>query len=296
MSELTLRQLEYFAAVAETQSVTHAARLCHVSQGAVSLALGQLEHALGVTLAMRQRGRGIALTPEGQEVATRARFITEQVERLRDAVSQVHAGLSGRLSIGVFTTVAVHVVPHLIDWFCTRHPEMQLSFVEGSGPEIQEALFAGRTQLSIGYETQFGQDCTVEVLQEFHRKVVVSPGHPLAEFEEISLAQLTQYPAAFLNLEPALQHTLAEFQRHGVTANVGWLLANVPSIHSIVGRGLAYSLLMQPTESSMENRPLVFRPLSDETQTNSLVAAMPKGVSRSAMVTEALAALHGQWS
>ncbi|MFL4475074.1 LysR family transcriptional regulator [Paeniglutamicibacter sp. MACA_103] len=295
MSELTLRQLEYFAAVAETQSVTHAARLCHVSQGAVSLALGQLEHALGVTLAMRQRGRGIALTPEGQEVATRARFITEQVERLRDAVSQVHTGLSGRLSIGVFTTVAVQVVPHLIEWFCTRHPELQLSFVEGSGPEIQEALFAGRTQLSVGYETQFGQDCTLEMLQEFHRKVVVSPSHPLAEFEEISFAQLARYPAAFLNLEPALQHTLAEFQRHGVTANVGWLLANVPSIHSIVGRGLAYSLLMQPTENSMENRPLVFRPLSDETQTNSLVAAVPTGVSRSAMVSEALAALHAQW-
>src|SRR4051812_43612252 len=101
MSEITLRQLEYFAAIAETQSVTNAARLCHVSQGAVSLALGQLEHALGVTLAMRQRGRGIALTPEGQEVATRARFIADQVERLRDAVSKAHTELSGRLSIGV---------------------------------------------------------------------------------------------------------------------------------------------------------------------------------------------------
>ena len=281
MSEITLRQLEYFAAIAETQSVTSAARLCHVSQGAVSLALRQLEHALGATLALRQRGRGIALTPEGQEVATRARFIADQVERLRDAVSNAHTGLSGRMSIGVFTTLAVHVVPHLIDWFCARHPEVHLAFVEGSGPEIQEALFAGRTQLSIGYETQF------------HRMVVVSPSHPLAEFEEIGFAQLARYPAAFLNLEPALQHTLAEFQRHGVTANVGWLLANVPSIHSIVGRGLAYSLLMQPTENSMEDRPLVFRSLTDETQANSLV--VPTGVGHSAMVSEALAALRAQW-
>ncbi|MFL4477822.1 LysR family transcriptional regulator [Paeniglutamicibacter sp. ORCA_105] len=296
MSEVTLRQLEYFAAVAETQSVTNAARLCHVSQGAVSLALGQLEHALGVTLAMRQRGRGIALTPEGQEVATRARFITEQVERLREAVAQVHTGLSGRLAIGVFTTVAVHVVPHLIDWFCTRHPDVQLVFVEGSGPEIQEALFAGRTQLSIGYEAQFGQDCDSEVIHEFHRKVLLSPSHPLAEFDEISFAQLAQYPAAFLDLEPALQYTLAEFQRYGVSANVGWLLANVPSIHSVVGRGLAYSLLMQPAESSVEDRPLVFRPLSDATHSNSLVAAMPVGISRSAMVSEAVACLHAQWT
>jgi DNA-binding transcriptional LysR family regulator len=296
MSELTLRQLEYFAAVAETQSVTNAAKLCHVSQGAVSLALGQLEHALGVTLAIRRRGRGIALTPEGQEVATRARFITEQVGHLRDAVSQTHSGFSGRLAIGVFTTVAVHVVPHLIDWFCNRHPEVQLTFVEGSGPEIQEALFAGRTQLSIGYEAQFGQDCETELLHEFHRQVLVSPSHPLAQYEEISFAQLAEYPAALLDLEPALQHTLAEFRRYGVNANVGWLLANVPSIHSVVGRGLAYSLLMQPAEHSMEDLPLVFRPLSDATHANSLVAAMPVGVSRSTLVAEALACLHTQWN
>lgn len=295
MSDVTLRQLEYFAAVAETQSVTNAAKLCHVSQGAVSLALGQLEHALGVTLAMRQRGRGVALTPEGQEVATRARFIIEQVERLRDAVSEAHTGLSGRLTLGVFTTVAVHVVPYLIDWFCTRHPEVQLAFVEGSGPEIQEALFAGRTQLSVGYEAQFGQNCVTEVLHEFHRKVLLSPSHPLARLEKISFAELSEYPAAFLDLEPALQYTLAEFQRHGVSANVGWLLANVPSIHSVVGRGLAYSLLMQPAENSMENMPLVFRPLADATHSNSLVAAMPAGVSRSAVVAEALACLHTQW-
>lgn len=296
MSEVTLRQLEYFAAVAETQSVTEAARLCHVSQGAVSLALGQLEHSLGVTLAVRQRGRGIFLTPEGQEVATRARLITEQVRGLRAAVSAAHDALAGRLSIGVFTTVAVHVVPHLAEWFSTRHPEVELNFVEGTGPEVQEALFTGRTQLSVGYQAQFGDDCAVDLLHEFRRQVLLSPNHPLAKHASISFAQLAGYPAALLNLEPALQHTLAEFRRYGVTPNVRWLFGNVPSIHAVIGRGLAYSLLMQPTAVSLEGLPLTFRPLSDETPTNSLVAATPLGVHRSAMVHEALAALHAQWN
>lgn len=295
MNELTLRQLEYFTAVAETQSVTSAAKLCHVSQGAVSLALGQLERALGVTLVMRQRGRGVSLTPEGQEVAQRARFIGEQIGELRAAASRIHTRLAGRFSIGVFTTVAVHVVPHLIEWFSQRHPEVQLSFVEGNGPEIHDAMFAGRTQLSIGYQAQFGDESDCEMLHEFHRKVLLSPSHPLAQNQEITFAQLAEFPAAFLNLEPALQFTLTEFQRYGVSANVGWLLGNVPSIHAVVGRGLAYSLLMQPAESSLENRPLVFRPLAEETQTNSLVAAMPRGVIRGALTTEVLQSLRAQW-
>lgn len=295
MAEVSLRQLEYFAAVAETQSVTEAARMCHVSQGAVSLALAQLEAALGASLVLRERGKGLALTVEGQLVAARARSIAEQVKGLQAAVSEVHNELAGRLTIGVFTTVAVHVIAHLAHWFASRHPAVELIFIEGSGPELEAALFSGRTQLSVGYEAQFDERSDVQLLHEFHRQVLVSPEHPLAELEAISFAQLASFPAALLNLEPALQHTLAEFHRYGVKPRVEWLFGNVPSIHSLVGRGLAYSLLMQPTTSSPEGRPLVFRPLSDATVPNSLVAATPRGVARSAVVEEAIEALKAQW-
>ncbi|MCW4467141.1 LysR family transcriptional regulator [Glutamicibacter sp. MNS18] len=295
MTEISLRQLEYFAAVAETQSVTEAARICHVSQGAVSLALGQLEKAVGASLVIRRPGRGVSLTAEGKVMAARARLITEQVVGLRAAVSEVHNELAGRLVIGVFTTVAVHVIPHLADWFEKRHPRVELSFMEGSGPQLQAALFSGQSQLSVGYEAQFDDENSVEVLHEFHRQVMVSPEHPLAELETVSFKQLAPYPAALLNLEPALRHTLAEFHRYGVDPIVKWLFGNVPSIHSVVGRGLAYSLLMQPTEVSPEGRALVLRPLSDPTVPNSLVAATPRGVGRSAVVDEAVTALKAQW-
>lgn len=161
MSEVTLRQLEYFAAVAETQSVTNAARLCHVSQGAVSLALGQLEHALEVSLVLRQRGRGIALTPEGQEVATRARFIAEQVEQLRVAVSEVHAGLSGRLAIGVFTTVAVHVVPQIIEWFSTRHPGFKLPSCKAMDPRSKRHSFLAARSYPLGMKPNLARTAPV---------------------------------------------------------------------------------------------------------------------------------------
>jgi len=295
MSEITLRQLEYFAAVAETQSITEAARRCNVSQAAVSLALAQLEEAVGATLAIRRRGKGIALTPEGQAAATRARQVADQVVDLASAVGQVHGRLSGRLVIGVFRTLAMHVIPSLVEWFTSRYPQVELDFVEGTGPEIQEAMLAGRIQLCVVYEAQVLPDCTTEVLRETRRQVVLSPEHPLAAQEKVGLAELAPYPAILMHEEPALQRTMAEFARAGVEPRVLWRSSSVQAIHNVVGRNLAYTLLMQPVSSSPEGRPLVFRAIDGDMPTNSVMAALPAGVAHSALVSEALNALHAHW-
>ncbi|MEV7647015.1 LysR family transcriptional regulator [Arthrobacter sp. NPDC089319] len=296
MKEATLRQLEYFAAIAETRSVTEAAQRCHVSQAAVSLALGQLEEALGATLAIRRRGKGVALTAEGQAVAVRARQVADQIDGMSAAVNQVHGELSGRLVVGVFRTLALHVIPPLIDWFTSRHPQVELDFIEGAGPEVQEAVLEGRAQLAAAYEAQLLPDCEAEILRPTMRQVALSPEHPLAGREKISLADLATYPAILVNEEPALQRTLAEFDRAGVTPTVRWRSASVQVIQNVVGRNLAYSLLMQPARHSPEGRPLLFRPVEGRMHSNSVVAALPAGVARSALVTETLVALRHHWA
>jgi len=296
MKEITLRQLEYFTAVAETESVTEAAKRCNVSQAAVSLALAQLEEALGATLAIRRRGKGMALTAEGQAVATRARQVAEQITDLASAVDQVHGELSGRLVIGVFRTLALYVIPPLVDWFTNRHPQVELDFVEGAGPEIQEAMLAGRAQLCVVYEAQLLPDCQPELLMKAKRQVVFSPDHPLATKEKVSLAELAKHPAILIDEEPALQRTMAEFAKAGVEPLVRWRTASVQAIHNVVGRNLAYSLLMQRVAFSPEGRPLTFRPLEGDIPTNSVLAALPAGVVRSALVAETLNALRTHWS
>lgn len=295
MSEVTLRQLEYFAAIAETQSLSEAAQRCSVSQGAVSLALGQLENAVGATLVIRRRGRGVSLTPEGQVVATRARQVTDQIVDLASAVDLVHGALSGRLTIGVFSTLAMHVIPPLVEWFTQRHPRVDLDFLEGSGPEVQEAMLTGKLQLCVVYEAQLLPDCTAEILRRTKRQAVFGLGHPLAAHPMVTLAELGAYPAILMDEEPALQRTLEEFARAGVEPDIRWRSASVQAIQNVVGRNLAYSLLMQPTPVSPEGRPLVFRPLAGNMPANSVTAALPAHVIRSAIVEESLRALREHW-
>src|SRR3954453_5152146 len=72
-ARFTLRQLEYFVTVADQGTMAGAAQHHHISQSAVSLAITELERALGVQLLVRRRARGVELTGAGREVLPEVR-------------------------------------------------------------------------------------------------------------------------------------------------------------------------------------------------------------------------------
>ena len=79
--DLTLRQLRYFVALAETRHYRRAAERVGVSQPSLSQQIVGLEAALGLDLVERGR-RGAVLTPGGREVRARAQAILDDVAAL----------------------------------------------------------------------------------------------------------------------------------------------------------------------------------------------------------------------
>lgn len=91
---MEIRQLEYFVAVAETGSFTHAAEACNVVQTTVSHAIAALERELDIRLFARD-GRAVSLTEQGRSFLPDARAIVERTKlaerslcRLRDCGRQ----------------------------------------------------------------------------------------------------------------------------------------------------------------------------------------------------------------
>lgn len=283
MNELTLRQLEYFIAVAETGSVTGAAQRSHVSQAAVSLAITELEKSLGVALTIRRPAKGVALTAEGRTVLPEARAILDQAQQLAERVSQVRQELSGTLHIGCFRTLAMHVIPHLVEWFAEHHPRVELVFDEGNAQEIQEKMMAGQLAACLIYEAQLSAGCQSILIRDHMRRVVVAADHPLAHGDGVSLAELAHYPAVLLDEAPALERTLGEFRMRSLEPNVLLKTRSVQTAQNIIGRGLAYGLLMHVPSHSPEGRPLATQDISDGLPRNAIMLSVPPGQSTTAL-------------
>jgi LysR family transcriptional regulator, hydrogen peroxide-inducible genes activator len=108
---VTLRQLTYFAALAQERSFQRAAERVHISQPALSMQIRELEDTLGFTLVERSP-RDLRLTPLGREVLIRAQGILAQVRELEDIARWEDQ--AARLHLGVIPTVAPYLMPPVL--------------------------------------------------------------------------------------------------------------------------------------------------------------------------------------
>ena len=80
---MTLMQMKYAIAVADTKSMNEAARSLFITQPSLSASIKELENEIGVEL-FKRTNRGITVTPEGEEFLGYARQVVEQYQLVED--------------------------------------------------------------------------------------------------------------------------------------------------------------------------------------------------------------------
>jgi LysR family hydrogen peroxide-inducible transcriptional activator len=148
MSNLSLRQLRYFEALAEHRHFGRAAEACAISQPALSLQISDLETSLGV--ALFERGpRQVRLTRFGEEFALRARDILRSVDELGDLARASRNRLAGRLRIGVIPTVAPYLLPAIVGRLTRLHQGIDIHVREALTAKLIRELAEGRLDTAI---------------------------------------------------------------------------------------------------------------------------------------------------
>lgn len=148
MSNLTLRQLRYFEALARRRHFGRAAEACAISQPALSLQIKELEATLGAAL-FERGGREARLTGLGEEVARRARDILRAVDELGELARASGEGLAGRLRLGIIPTLAPYLLPALIGALAARHAGLDLHLRETLTRTLIEELKEGRLDAAL---------------------------------------------------------------------------------------------------------------------------------------------------
>lgn len=145
----TLRQLQYFVAVADHSAFGAAAQSLAVSQPSLSKQLAIMEDELGAPL-FERTSRRVTLTPLGRLLLDRARVILQDVREFR-AIAKGSVGLFGdRLSIGVLPSIGAYFMPIANRRLHQLFPDLRLVVQEGATVQLLELLRAGKVDAVIG--------------------------------------------------------------------------------------------------------------------------------------------------
>jgi DNA-binding transcriptional LysR family regulator len=284
MARITLRQLEYFVAAAETGSVTAATNRVYLSQSAISSALAELEETLGVQLFIRH-ARGLTVTPIGRQILLEARQLLASVDDLHDSARDLSGSFSGKLAVGCYSTLASLLLPQVIDAFLTAHPAVDLDFVTGSHTELLAKLRDGSCDVALLYDYDFATDLlpadlTKVVLRSIPPHAVLPEDHPLAKRASVPLTALVDEPMILFDLPPGGEYFKSLFEMRSMTPNIRFRTTEFELVRALVARGMGYSILTQHTaiDVSYENRRFVTRLIEDAPRGLNVVAAHLSGV------------------
>ena len=282
MSDVTLRQLELFAALADFETISAAAGHLHISESALSQAITALERTVGEQLCVRRKARGFQLTPAGQHFAARAREI---VATTRELVLGAQGGadrLRGPVKLGCFASFASAVVPELLDGFPRRYPEVDVEVIVGTHDDLLPALQSGRLDVAIVYDMLLPTGYAQREIFPTELEAVLPADHPLAARDAVDLADLAPEPLIMYESSPSTANTHSVFAARGLTPRIVASVPQVILVQALVARGVGYGLLMSRPHSipqSIEGRPLAVRPLDPPGMGTHVVAIWPEEIA-----------------
>jgi len=145
---VSLKQLNYAVAVDKERHFKRAAEMCSVSQSALSSAIAEMEHQLGVQLFERDNKR-VLVTAIGEQILDKSREILAQVEELLQLPQQDQKPLSYPMTLGVIPTIGPYLLPQVLPEVRESYPDFQLSIVEEQSHRLVELVRKGELDAAI---------------------------------------------------------------------------------------------------------------------------------------------------
>ena len=184
---MELRQLRYFATLAEELHFGRAAAREHIVSSALSQQIQRLERELGVSIVERSTHH-VRLTARGELFLVEVRRILSLIDCAVTSARTATARSSVvRVAIG---DASLDSMPQVLRLFQHEHPRVEIHQIEAGVPEQLRMLVDGRLDVGFGRASLAPADVASEVLRLDPVGVLVSETHPLACGTSASVALL----------------------------------------------------------------------------------------------------------
>ncbi|BBG58913.1 LysR family transcriptional regulator [Providencia rustigianii] len=265
---MTLGQLEIFTIVAELKSFTLAAMRLNISQSAVSHAIKSLEKDLNISLFTREQNQ-ISLTEIGHSLLIRAHHMLSIQEAMKQESLAANGLKKGILRIGSFGPgSSMTILPPLLNTFRQQYPFINIIVDEGDDESV--ARWLQEKRVDIGFVVLPDERFDTFKIRQDQFVAILPLGHPLAEYDSVTLKQLCDYP--FNLTQAGSGKTVMDlFSAQKLTPQIHFRTRQLLSTFALVARGEAVSIVAQLAIPE-ETTNLVIKPLFPKVERNVALA------------------------
>ncbi|WP_214107714.1 LysR family transcriptional regulator [Acrocarpospora catenulata] len=216
MARVSLRQLEYFVAVAEIGSFRRAAEVLYVAQPSLSSQIGMLEHEIGGAL-LNRHARGVSLTPAGRIFLREAKTTLASVDRAVRHSRLALEGSAGEIHFATVHSIAAGLVPRALTAWRSDRPGALATMQEfRSATELERSTAMGLHDFAIGPlpDADFAH---LEPLGAEEFVIVLPGGDEALASPVVNLAELARRPWVLFRKEHGLSIVMDTiFALHGI--------------------------------------------------------------------------------
>lgn len=286
---MDIQKYEAFIKTAELQSVRLAAEELGYTQAGLGYILKTLEEELGTALFHRDYGR-VYLTAEGKELMPLVHEVCNDQRRLLDRLSELKKLEAGRISLAVFTSVAVHWLPFLMKGFLKKYPGIRFDvrFYE-ERQILDDMLWAG--DVDFGFTVLPDADDSFEkiLLKKDPMAVALAADHPLADAPFFPAAAMTEEPYISGGSHSEMSDV---FYCNGVKVSPYLTLDNDFAVMSMVSQGFGYSLFPRML---LQNLPFPLTVLDPEAPFSREVGIALRSLDKASDAARAFIAFTKEW-
>lgn len=274
---MELRHLRYFVAVAETGSLTVAAKQrLHTSQPSLSRQIRDLEDEVRAELFSRS-ARGVELTAAGKAFLDHARLALAQVDTATEAARRAAQPAKQAFALGFQTGEEITWLSRAMRVLRDELPNIDVTVSSGYSPDLADALARGRLDLAF-LRAEPGFDLDYRVISREKLIVLMPSDHRLTTRTTIRPDELVGEAFIMASNKARVLHDVIEryLQQSGVDITPAHGVDNLAMAMSLVAStgGLA---LMPEYANNLLPWSVVSRPLEGDVPTVDLVI----GYSRS---------------
>jgi LysR family transcriptional regulator, hydrogen peroxide-inducible genes activator len=244
---MTLTQLSYVTAVAQTRNFGLAAKSCFISQPTLSMQIQKLEDDLGVTLFDRSK-KPVEPTAIGLKIIEQAQVVLQEAKRIEELIKEEKGEISGEFRLGIIPTLAPYLLPLFLEKFTTTYPAVNLIVEEMQTQKIIKMLKEDKIDAGILVTPLNHKGIVERPLFNDPFLAYLAPKHPLLSLSQVSDKDLSLDDIWLLNEGHCFRDQAIEICKRvkgkgTKNKNLTFESGNLETLKRLVDQNFGYTLL-----------------------------------------------------